>query len=161
VAPGMQGAKQPYHFVENFELSKAEAFIGKCRADSERLALSAIEALAGELRERGYRVVGSAVLLASGRELPALSNILDSHALIHAAEGEFFRAVFREAFERLDITVTGFRERDLEECARKTFGRAAIRLREQISGLGRLIGPPWTQDQKAAALGAALVLANK
>jgi hypothetical protein len=160
IAPGTPGAKQPYHFAENLELAEAEAFIDKCSAASERLALSAIRELVGELRDRHYRLVGSAVLLASGRPLPPLSKILASHALIHAAEGEFFRRMFWKAFENLDLTVTGVRERDLEECAHSTFGRAATRMQQQISTLGRVLGPPWTQDQKAAALAALLLLAK-
>jgi hypothetical protein len=160
IAPGTPGAKQPYHFVENLELAEAEAFIAKCSAASERLALPAIRELVGELRDRHYRLVGSAVLLASGRPLPPLSKILASHALIHAAEGEFFRRMFWKAFEDLDLTVTGVRERDLDECAHTTFGRAATRMQQQISTLGRVLGPPWTQDQKAAALAALLLLAK-
>ncbi len=160
IVPGTPGAKQPYHFAENLELAEAEAFIDKCSAASERLALSAIRELVGELRDRHYRLVGSAMLLASGRPLPQLSKILASHALIHAAEGEFFRRMFWKAFEDLDLTVTGVRERDLDECAHTTFGRAATRMQRQISTLGRVLGPPWTQDQKAAALAALLLLAK-
>jgi hypothetical protein len=159
--PGTAGAKQPYHFVENLELPEAEAFIGKCSATSERLAVSAIRELVGELRDRHYAMTGSAILLASGRPLPPLSKILASHALIHAAEGEFFRRAFWKASEDLGLSVTGFRERDLDECAKTTFGREATRMRQQISGLGRILGPPWTQDQKAAALAALLLLAKK
>jgi len=159
-APGTAGTKQPYHFAEDLELPEAEKFIGKCSTVSERLALTAIQELVGELRERDYRVVGSAVLLASGRPLPPLPNILASHALIHAAEGEFFRRAFWKACEALDLAVTGFRERDLDECAQSAFGKDAIRIRQQISTLGRSVGPPWTQDQKIAALAAAIVLAK-
>jgi hypothetical protein len=90
-----------------------------------------------------------------------LDKILASHPLIHTAEGEFFRAVFSKACEGLDLSVSGFRERDLEECVRTTFGKAATRVLRQISTLGRSLGPPWTTDQKTAALAASLVLAKK
>jgi hypothetical protein len=157
--PGTLGAKQPYHSAEHLDLPEAEKFLAKCGAASDRLAQSAIGELVGELRSRGYRVAGSAVLLASGRPLPALSKVLASHALIHAAEGEFFRRVFWKACESLDLPVTGFRERDLDQCAQVTFGNASARLTQQISRLGRSLGPPWTQDQKMATLAALLLLA--
>jgi hypothetical protein len=115
----------------------------------------------GELRDRQYRVVGSAVLLASGRALPPLAKILASHAVIHAAEGEFFREVFSKACADLDLSVTGVRERDLDERVKTTLGKVAARMRRQISTLGRSLGPPWTADQKTAALAALIVLANK
>jgi hypothetical protein len=131
--PGTPGANQPYHFAENLELPEAEKFLGNCFAASKRLALTAVRDVVGELRDRQCLVVGSAVLLASGRPLPPLSKILASHALIHAAEGE---------------------------CFQTTFGKAAIRMRQQVSTLGRSLGPPWTKDQKTAALAALVVLAT-
>jgi hypothetical protein len=159
--PETPGANQPYHFAENLDLPDAEKFLGNCFAASESLALTAVRDVVGELRGRQYLVVGSALLLASGRPLPPLSKILASHALIHAAEGEFFREAFSRACESLDLSVTGFRERNLDECVQTTFGKAATRMRRQVSALGRSLGPPWTKDQKTAALAALLVLANK
>jgi hypothetical protein len=100
-SPGTPGANQPYHFAENLELPEAEKFLGNCFAASKRLAMAAVRDVVGELHGRQYRVVGSAVLLASGRPLPPLSKILASHALIHAAEGEFFREAFSKACESL------------------------------------------------------------
>jgi hypothetical protein len=158
--PRTPGATQPYHFVENLELLEAEKFLGSCFAASKGLASAAVRKVISELRGRQYRVVGSAVLLASGRPLPPLSKILASHALIHTAEGEFFREAFSEACEGLDLAVIGFRERDLDKCILTTFGKAAVQTQRQISTLGRFLGPPWTKDQKTAALAALLVLAN-
>jgi hypothetical protein len=159
--PGTPGANQPYHFAKKLELAEAEKFLGNSFAASKRLALAAVRDVVDELRGRQYRVVGSAVLLASGRALPPLAKILASHAVIHAAEGEFFREVFSKACADLDLSVTGVRERDLDERVQTAFGKAATRMRRQISTLGRSLGPPWTADQKTAALGALVVLANK
>jgi hypothetical protein len=160
-SPGAPGANQPYHFAENLDLPEAEKFLGNCFAASKRLAMAAVRDVVGELRGRQYRVVGCALLLASGRPLPPLSEILASHALIHAAEGEFFREAFSKACESLDLSVTGFRERNLDECVQTTFGKAAARMGQLISTLGRSLGPPWTKDQKMAALAALVVLGNK
>jgi len=159
--PGTPGANQPYHFAEKLELAEAEKFLGNCFAASKRLALAAVRDVVDELRGRQYRVIGSAVLLASGRVLPPLAKILASHAVIHAAEGEFFREVFSKACADLDLSVTGVRERDLDERVKTTLGKAAARMRQQISTMGRAIGPPWTADQKTAALPALIVLASQ
>lgn len=155
------GTFQPYHSAEKFELPEAEAFLAHCFADSKRLAVAAVSDVVDELRGRQYRVVGSAVLLASGRPLPPLPKILASHALIHAAEGEFFRDVFWQSCESLDIPVTGFPERNLDESFQTAFGDAAIPMRKQIAIVGRSLGPPWTTDQKTAVLAALIVLAKK
>jgi hypothetical protein len=159
--PQTPGANQPYHFAENLELPEAEKFLGNCFVASKRLAIAAVRDVVDELRGRQYCVVGSAVLQASGRPLPPLSKILASHALIHAAEGEFFREVFSKACDGLDLPVTGLPERNLNESFQTAFGKAAARMRRQISTLGRSLGPPWTMDQKLATLAALVVLANK
>jgi hypothetical protein len=159
--PGARAVNQPYHFAKNLELAEAEKFLANCFANAKRLALAAVRDVVDELRGRHYRVVGAAVLLASGRPLPPLANILASHAAIHAAEGEFFREVFSKACMDLELSVTGLREHDLEECAQRTFGKAASRVRRQIATFGRALGPPWTADQKAAAMAALIVLAKK
>jgi hypothetical protein len=161
VSGGTAGSKQPYHFAKNFELLEAEKFVASCLADSTRLALAEVREVVGKLRSSQYRVVGSAVLMASGRPLPPLAQILKSHALIHAAEGEFFREAFLKACEGLRICVTGFRERHLDEFVQAAFGRGTTRMLEQVSTLGRSLGPPWTRDQKSAALAGLVVLAEK
>jgi hypothetical protein len=160
IEPTMAGAKQPYHFVESLGLEEAERHLQKCATASKRLAVQAIGAMLDSVTTRNYRVVGCAMLLASGRALPTLPNILASHALIHAAEGEFFRNVVREACERCGIPVAGFRERELDEHANATLGKAAAGARQRISDLRSTVGSPWTQDEKAAAL-AGLIVCGK
>jgi hypothetical protein len=160
IEPTMVGTKQPYHFAATLPLQEAEGHLQNCAAISQRLALKAIREILEAVSGQDYRVVGCAMLLASGRRLPALPNILASHALLHTAEGEFFRKAVQEACERSDIPVAGFRERELDERADATFGRDAARVRRRISDLGKTVGPPWTRDEKAAAL-AGLMLCDK
>jgi hypothetical protein len=159
--PGIPGAKQPYHHAENLGLTEAEQYLENCAAASQRMALEAVRDVICDLQTRHFRVVGSAILLASGRPLPSLLEILASHPLIHTAEGEFFRNAFRAASEHLGIAVTGLRERELEEHAKAVLGSAANRVRRKISSLGKFLGPPWTKDEKTAALAAATVLVSK
>lgn len=161
IDPKAKGAAQPYHYVEEMELRAAERHLAACATDSRRLALDALSQISAEMRDRGFALVGSAILLSSARPLPDLDEVLASHALIHTAEGEFFRQAFRKAFERLEVPVTGIRERELEDHAEHTFGKTAAEVRKNIDGLGRALGPPWTQDEKMAALAAAIVLAEK
>jgi hypothetical protein len=157
IEPTMEGAKQPYHFAETLSLEEAERHIQKCAAASQRLALKAIREMLDAVSVRNYRVLGCAMLLASGRALPSLPKVLASHALVHTAEGEFFRKVVREACEHCCIPVVGIRERELDEHAKATFGKAAARVRQHISTLGKTVGSPWTQDEKTAALAALIV----
>jgi hypothetical protein len=123
IDPKAPGVTQPYHYVEEMDLRAAERHLAKCAAESRRLALEALRQISAQLRERNFLLIGSAILLSSARPLPELDEILGSHALIHTAEGEFFRHAFRQAFERLEIPVTGIRESELDDYAQKAFGR--------------------------------------
>lgn len=152
--PEERGAIQPYHFAAQLESSAQEKHLAQCAASSCQLAAAAIAEVIRELDERRHRVVGAAILFASGRPLPPLAKILGAHPLIHTAEGEFFRQAARQACEGLRIPVTAIRMRELDTKANQ--GSA---LQRSIAGLGRTVGPPWTKDHKTAALAAALLLA--
>jgi hypothetical protein len=158
-APDMKGAKQPYHFAQEQNLRDPESYLAECAAASERMALEGLRETIKEIKRPEKVVAGCAILLASGRTLPLLEKILASHPLIHTAEGEFFRQAFWRASELLGIQVTGIRERELDQNAVAVFGKDAAALQLEIAGLGKLIGPPWTADQKNACLAALLVLA--
>jgi hypothetical protein len=159
--PKMPGAIQPYHYATNLKLPESGKHLANCAASSARLATAAIGELVAELNLRHYRVVGSAVLLASGRSLPPLEKILASHPLIHTAEGEFFRHIVSQACEDLKISVTAIKQRELDERAKAAFGSVANRVQSSIASLGKTIGPPWTKDHKTAALAAALILVSR
>lgn len=146
------GSKQPYHAAEGLGFEEAEETVERCAGTAKRLARGAFRVVIADLRKRGHEVVGCGLLLASGRPLPALASILASHALIHTADGELFRDALTHAAEQHDLPVTRVREKEL-------FARAAADLRiptdalqRGVNELGRSIGPPWTQDQKLAAL---------
>jgi hypothetical protein len=150
--PKIPGANQPYHYAASLELPESESYLANSAAVSQRLASAAVEEVVRELDGRCYRLVGSALLLASGRPLPPLAKILASHPLIHTAEGEFFRNAVRKACEDVKLPVTAIREQDLDS--------AAGHLQSRIFSLGRSIGPPWTKDHTNAALAAAMILAR-
>jgi hypothetical protein len=123
--------------------------------------VATIEHVIHELDLREYRIVGSAVLLASGRALPPLAKILAAHPLIHTADGEFFRTTVRNACARLRISVDTIRERELEDRMHAAFGSSAGRMQRQLETAGRSIGPPWAKDHKTAACAALITLKQR
>src|SRR5215472_10609046 len=154
------GSFQPYRFAQDLDLAAAERHIAKSAAASSRLATAALREAVDQLRDRGFRTTAAAILLSSARALPELKMILASHPMIHTAEGEFFRQAFREACTALKIPVSGIRERDLEEEAKAALGKRAVTVKNEIAGMGKIVGAPWTSDHKSAALAAALLLAK-
>jgi hypothetical protein len=155
------GAAQPYHFAKDLRLADAEKFIAGSAASATRLASAAMREVCDKLRAHDYNLVAAAILLSSGRPLPELENILAAHPMIHTAEGEFFRQAFRDACASLQIPVTGIRERDLDEHAKSVLRGDGGVLKKKIAGVGKTLGPPWTTDQKAAALAATIALAAR
>lgn len=153
------GSKQPYHYAENLEVKQAEEYIARCSTASMQLALAAVRETLLQIEDSAYCVQGAAILMASGRKLPSLDRILASHALIHTAEGEFFRNIAHRACEQAALRVTRFRERELEESTKKILGKQANQITQCIAEVGKRLGAPWTQDEKLAALAAVLVLA--
>jgi len=150
------GAFQPYHHAATLDLSDSERYLADYAALSLRLASAEVSRVLQDLD--GYRILGCAVLLASGRPLPSLAKILASHPLVHTAEGEFFRAAVVAACEDKQIPITRIAERELAGKAKTIFGSAAQQTISQISTLAASMGPPWTKDHKNAALAAAMVL---
>jgi len=155
-----EGSKQPFHAAEPLELTHAEELIRSCFLSTQTLAREAVRAAIDGLRDRGYVVAAAGLTFGSGRTLPALPQILASHALIHTAEGEFFRQAVVEASEHSRLKVHGTKEKELFDCGAVSFRTSAAELCQQITAIGKSIGPPWTMDQKYAALAAWIALAE-
>jgi hypothetical protein len=144
--------KQPYHAAEPLKLKEADALIRRCDEASRALAVGAFRATIGPLRREGHEVVGCGLLLASGRALPGLAEVLASHALIHAAEGEMFREALRRASRSCGLPLTEVKERELWDRCAAVLGSPVPALKRRLDDWGRSLGPPWRQDEKCAAL---------
>lgn len=152
--------RQPYHTAATMPSTDAVKFIRGVQSDAKRLAVASLRALHAELAEGEFKLSRGALLLASGRALPKLERILTSHALIHTADGELFREGLRAACAACDLPVEGIREKELFATASTALGVQAVALQRRIAGLGRSLGPPWSQDEKFAALAAWFTLAR-
>jgi hypothetical protein len=152
--------RQPYHTGEKMGFAEAGEFIAGVRKEAEALAYEALHAMEADLKKQGYRLERAGLLLASGRPLPELQKILQSHALIHTADGELFREALRSASTHCRLRVTCTKERELlERCAEAFSLRAPVVLR-RATELGKGLGAPWSQDEKFATLAAWLALAS-
>lgn len=159
-ATEISGSKQPYHTVERWPLPDAQEFLTRCRQSTEARASAALLAVVQRLSTYGYRIEGGSLLLGSGRPLGSLASILASHALIHTAEGEFYRDALRLACEQNCIRIEGIKERQVTEDA-----SAAVRLRQDqlkavVDAAGKQVGSPWRQDEKLAMAAAWLLHAK-
>jgi hypothetical protein len=155
------GSVQPYHSIEKLPLPQAEKFLNRCVEATRSLARRALKETVEILRQGGYRVARSCVLMSSARPAGALAAILASHALIHAAEGDFYRDALKDASEQCGIPPMGVRERDLLVHASLELGISVERIQQSLAELGRSLGPPWRRDEKLAAVAGWLALSGK
>ena len=153
-------SRQPYHTAAKLTLDEARAFIARIRKEARAFAAGAIRNLRQNLQENGYTLDRSVILLSSARPLPALPKILASHSLIHTADGALFREALLHASKSCGIEALAFRERDLPAIAARALRKKPAQLTRVVNELGRSLGPPWSQDEKLAALAAWFALAG-
>jgi len=153
--------RQPYHTAKTMPLDEGRAFISHVQTEARSLAHRGIRELEKNLHAQGYRLTRCGLVLASGRPLPNLPEILASHALIHTADGELFREALLHACARCGLLSKTAKERELRDEAPQMLRLRPNDLTRSLAELGRSLGPPWSQDEKLATLIAWLALASK
>ena len=159
--PALEGSVQPYHAAEDMPVAEARRYLDRCASASAKLAAKAVAALAAAVRSKDYELAGGALLLASGRPLPALESVLASHALIHTADGEHFREAILRGCEHAGVEILRWKEREVPAAAAARFRTAEADLMRQVSEAGKTVGAPWRADEKLAALVAWLALSRR
>ncbi len=152
------GPVQPYHTARDLGVARGKSFLEECREASKALARESLEAAIKQVG--GDRVQVCAVLTGSGRLPSTLEATLASHAAIHTAEGEFFREIVIFAAESCGLRVCRIKEKELFSLAERRLELPTATLKQTLDDLGKVIGPPWRQDQKFAALAAWLGAAD-
>jgi hypothetical protein len=100
------------------------------------------------LKDAGYAAVSCGVI--TGNPMPAdwtVDDILAVHLRMHKAEGVLFQDVLLMAARACSLKAFSVNEKRL-------FEEAGPTQMELIAQIGRKAGPPWGQDQRAAALAA-------
>jgi hypothetical protein len=144
--------RQPYHTAEKSPPAEARGIISRVRAEANGLAYRAIRSVKTSLLKRDYELKCCGLLLASGKALPDLPQILKSHALIHTADGELFRKALLHASMRSGLETFTVKESELFDRSSYALQLQPDEIRRRLVDLGIALGSPWTQDEKLAAL---------
>ena len=160
IEPGSPGGGQPYHVARTMNLPKAEEFIKDVIVAIDRRALVAVRDFAQAISGINQQVTCCGIVLASGRALPSLEATLRSHAMVHTAEGELYRAAIDNAAKDLNLRCIRVPERDLHKLTAKQLRIPEPKLKLRITEMGRALGSPWSADEKCATLIAWLALAG-
>ena len=143
------GSTYPFDRADPMDFETGEAFIARCRKYTQDLADGAL----AEIISTYGAPRACCVLTGPERPLPPLRAILASHALMHAAEREFWREAVRNAAERRGIATAMLTEKDLPSLTERLPGTEATR-RDALKAFGKQVGSPWAQDEKFAATAA-------
>jgi|SRR5690242_7874168 hypothetical protein len=152
--------RQPYHTAEKMPLAEAQKFVAQVQTEARELAYRAVHEMQSNLENLKIKLTRGSLLLASGKPLPDLEKILASHALIHTADGELFREAIVHGCTRCGLKMESVKERALLEDAGTSLHFKPAELMRKITELGKPLGPPWSQDEKFAALAAWLALSG-
>jgi hypothetical protein len=147
--PTSAGSVQPYHTARDLGITKAQKYLDRSRAAATELAAAELRKVMNDL---GGRAIACGILMGSGKVPGTLEATLASHPAIHTAEGEFFRETIIEAAAACKLRLRKVREKELFAVAGLQFGMPSEELRGRIDRLGKILGPPWRQDEKYAAL---------
>lgn len=147
-----------YHAIKDRPLAVAERAVRDSRKRALANARAAIEAAVAALSDAGASVVAAGVIAANQPAEEPLARIVESHSLIHSAEGELFRAAIRDGCAALHIPTVDVRARDLAERAAQVLG---VDVDAHLTAIGRAAGRPWAKDQKDACLVAGMALAAR
>jgi hypothetical protein len=132
----------------------APALLEQVRAATCANALREIAALVADLQLTGLAVRIAVTAAATAKLPPRLADVLASHSRIHAAEGSFYRDVVASACEAAGLEVRRPVERDLARLVAARLGLDEAALDARLKAMGAALGPPWSEDQKLAALAA-------
>lgn len=149
-----------YHHAAEMEVGAAKAWVVKVAAATQANAAREIADFVLALRAVGL-TVDVAVVPTGRRAAPdRLADIVKSHTLMHAAEGEFYRDVVARACVGLGLEVRRFVERDLAALACARLRIEGPTLAARLKAMGRELGPPWSEDERLATLAAWVGLAG-
>ncbi len=150
-------AKQPYHAAEGLESRVARDLVKRGTDSAHRFALDEINAAIKRERNRKNEIAGCAVVVGTPMPDWNTDEILAVHFRMHKAEGALFQNALVRASEKCKLNTLPVLEKELLVQATSQLGDKRV---QQISGLGKPIGPPWGKDQKDAALVALMVLSQ-
>ena len=149
--PAIRGSKQPFHAAEPLPFVQAEALLLRCRKSSTSLADAAVSSIV-----RMHHVTAAGILCGSGRPLPALGRhpeIARPHP--HGGRGNVPRSPDRRSRKVWCAADEGQRKRGLGVRSRALPNAELTRADRPPE---ETVGPPWSQDEKLAALAAWIAL---
>ena len=155
--PAIPESRQPYHAGFGTARDSGPDLL-RLIAAVKRFGRQSVTGVIRHYQGVGHPLRGAGIVVGS---LVDPNRIANDHIRIHALEGQLFRGVVQDAAARNRLSCSIWRDRDLHALAAGILRQPERTLRDMLAALGREVDGPWRAEQKAAALGAWLVLAGR
>jgi hypothetical protein len=155
--PAIPESHQPWHAELELPTTESALVVPKALKAVERVALSALRQLVGELRATPGSIVGIALVAGSATDPESIRN---PHMRAHAREGQLFPHALAAAAKTMRIPAVTLVESEVSATAAAKLKKTPDAIKLAVTELGRAVGKPWSAEEKAAAAAAWITLAG-
>ena len=148
--------RQAYHAAQELPRALAAALVAEVVAAVGAMTAAVVDDLTRVARTHGDLV--AVAVVGRPRDLPELDVVLGNHSLLHAAEGELYRAALDDAAEAHGLVVCAAPSKHTMEEAAATLGTSRDALTVRLTALRADLGAPWQADHKEATAAALMAL---
>ena len=155
--PSIPESNQPFHAELELPPADSARVVPIALRAVERVALSALRELVGEIHPELGSIVGIALVAGSATDPESIHN---PHMRAHAREGQLFPHALTAAAKTMRIPAITIVESEVFTSAAAKLGKTPDAIKIAVTELGRALGKPWSAEEKAAAAATWIVLAD-
>jgi hypothetical protein len=148
--------RQAYHAAQGLPPARARALVARVEAAVTATTEALVDELVDASRPHGDLVALS--VIGHPRDVPDVPVVLANHSLMHAAEGELYRAALDDAADARGLVVGSVPSRRTLEEAAAGLETTRDALVARLTALRADLGAPWQADHKEATAAALLAL---
>jgi len=155
--PAIPESYQPWHTELELPPAESARVVPAALKAVERVALSALRQLVGEIQPAPASILGISLVAGSATDPESIRN---PHMRAHAREGQLFPHALAVAAKTLRIPTVTIVESEVFVSAAARLGKTPDALKLEVTALGRSVGKPWSAEEKAAAAAAWMTLSG-
>ena len=155
--PAVPESHQPWHAEFELPAEESALIVPKALEAVERVALSALRALVGEVQTGQGAKLGISLVAGSATDPESIRN---PHMRAHAREGQLFPHALAAAARTMRIPAVTMVESEVFASAAAKLGKSPGAIKAAVAEMGRAVGKPWSAEEKCAAAAAWITLAG-
>ena len=155
--PAIPESHQPFHAEIELPPADSARVVSLALKAVDRVALSALRELVGEVQRELGSIVGIALVAGSSTNPESIRN---PHMRAHAREGQLFPQALATAAKVMRIPAITIVESEVFTSAAGKLGKTQDAIKIAVAEMGRDVGKPWSAEEKAAAAAAWILLAE-